>query len=190
MKAQQDMAYWAMILTMISAAGIIISAIAVWAVFLSLSQTRTAISDTKKIGQAQVRAYLSFTLEKSKGDMTIGFDNPEGATVEFTIVNSGLSPARTVRYLAAINIMEHPIGHNNDLVWASEGQILPGGSMHQGQEWGCSASGTKVFDTQTVADAFAPNSETRIYLFGVIEYTDVFDKPQKTRFCYYLDPHE
>ena len=190
LKAQQDMAYWAMILTIISAVGIGISAVAVWVVILSLRQTRTAISDTREIGEAQVRAYLSFVMEKIDGDITIGFDNPEGVSVEFNIVNSGLSPARNVRYLAAISIREHPIAHNNDLVCAADGQILPNGNLHQGQEWGCNATGTELFDKKDVAEAFSPNSKTRIHIFGIIEYTDVFNELRKTRFCYYLAPHE
>jgi hypothetical protein len=59
LRAQQDMAYWAMALFFLSVVSAIIGFVGLVALFISLKQTRQAISLDKEVGHAQVRAYLS-----------------------------------------------------------------------------------------------------------------------------------
>jgi len=87
--AQQDMARWAFALLLVSATGTCVSIVGLFALFVSLSQTRTAIQDNRAIGEAQVRAYLGVD------DVTVKIETGNPAVqVHFCVKNYGQSPAR------------------------------------------------------------------------------------------------
>jgi hypothetical protein len=73
LKAQQDMAEWAFATMLLTGFGAVISIFGLAGLFISLSQTRTAIRDTREIGEKQTVAYLccdsvEFGLGERKGD--------------------------------------------------------------------------------------------------------------------------
>jgi hypothetical protein len=103
LKAQQDMAEWAYGLLWVSIPGLLISAAGLWGLLWSLQQTRTAIKDNRKIGEAQTVAYpsidsLSFELGERKGD-------PYRPTIRTRWKNAGNTPAFDfgIRYLLAVS---------------------------------------------------------------------------------------
>lgn len=59
LKAQKDMAFWAGWLLILTVFSILISLAGLYLLLDSLRQTRRSISDTREIGQAQVRAYIT-----------------------------------------------------------------------------------------------------------------------------------
>jgi hypothetical protein len=103
LKAQQEMAEWAYALLLLSIGGLVISGCGLIALFVSLSQTRTVIKDTREIGEAQVRAYLS-AIECEVSELKLSNVNGDmGVAVEILINNSGQSPAFDVRAIIRVN---------------------------------------------------------------------------------------
>jgi flagellar basal body-associated protein FliL len=95
LKAQQEMAVWAYSLLLLTIGGFVISVVGLAALFLSLAQTRTAIKDTREIGEAQVRAYVRITegtvkLVSAHPSATDQLISPE---IAIKIKNYGQSPA-------------------------------------------------------------------------------------------------
>lgn len=87
LQAQQEMAFWAFWMFSASVAGLVVSIAGLGLLLMSLMQTRTAIRDTREIGEAQVRAYLTVT----GGDFIVRSDG----TIEFRVQmrNVGTSPS-------------------------------------------------------------------------------------------------
>jgi len=109
LKAQQDMAYWALWLLIVSAVGLVVSVGGLWTLLHSLKQTRIAIRDTRELGEAQMRAYVSLVEDEKQSfmgprRMTAGIV-PE---VKFKFTNSGSTPAKNQRYVATLEVMDHP----------------------------------------------------------------------------------
>ncbi|MBQ0751546.1 MAG: hypothetical protein KBT70_15235 [Roseovarius sp.] len=181
--AQKDMAYWAQALFWLTSFGAVVSVVGVWAIFLSLKHTRIAISDTREIGEAQVRAYLS--LDASEGNTILRkFVAGEIPQVEFVTKNSGNSPALKHRYAAGIAIVEMDFPkHNTDLVdpvanGPEPNDVLPAGD----KVTGLAENGSVITEDQ-IKQIVLHEPSKKLVFFGVLFYEDVFKKPRKTRFC-------
>lgn len=104
LQAQQDMAFWAMWMFIASGGTILVTGVGVYLVWQTLEATREAVAaanrtadEAKRIGEAQVRAYLAFKsatirIQKYTPDR---FDIFLPA-VELTIENVGNSTARDI----------------------------------------------------------------------------------------------
>ncbi|MER8455863.1 hypothetical protein NKH24_06950 [Mesorhizobium sp. M1300] len=57
--AQQEMAEWGFAMLLVSAFSLVISVFGLVALFVSLDQTRTAVRDTREIGEAQTAGYVA-----------------------------------------------------------------------------------------------------------------------------------
>lgn len=98
LRAQRDMAQWAWLMMVASFAGVGITAVGIVFVAQTLVTTRAAVDaanrtadEAKRIGEAQVRAYMSIS------NVSIIFVSDNGKIVpgiEMKIGNSGNSPAR------------------------------------------------------------------------------------------------
>lgn len=103
--AQTEMALWALGMLVVSTLMMLVSALGVWWIRGTLTETRkavkaadNAVTVTREIGQAQIRAYLSVNsikaqyiiAQSSKGTTTIDW------AFEFKLRNSGQTPARNI----------------------------------------------------------------------------------------------
>lgn len=104
LQAQKYMAFWAQALFWLTCLTAIMSLVGVLLLIISLRQTRTAISDTRDIGEKQVRSYVGISPDIVGGsDFVV-----EGGIrfkVEFDAKNSGSSPALGYRYAAGLEIV-------------------------------------------------------------------------------------
>jgi hypothetical protein len=100
LRAQQDMAEWALAMVLVSALGVIVTLAATAYVALTLDATRAAViiaeqanKTAREIGEAQVRAYLT-PANPALGikDQAAGFDDLL-PVIKFQIKNTGNSPA-------------------------------------------------------------------------------------------------
>lgn len=113
LKAQTEMADWARVMAYVTSASVIVSAFGVGLIILTLRQNRrsmriglagvkrsgAAVRETKRIGEAQVRAYLSTDW------IDIGIDaTSHCVTVGASCSNSGNSPARNVELCIKISL--------------------------------------------------------------------------------------
>lgn len=186
LQAQNKMAYWAQALFWLSGVGAIFSFVGLWLLFRSLRHTRTAIADTREIGEAQVRAYLSIdTSQEIMSIQALGRD--QIPKVRFQIKNSGNSPALKFTYAAAVLLEPEGFPRNNSDILApyavgpEPSDVLPAGDYAHGE-----TSNTEAWTNEMVQSAVGPNPTKKIVLAGIANYTDVFHKPQKTRFCLQL----
>lgn len=108
--AQWTMALFAILATFVSGAAIY--------------YLRKTLMETRIIGQAQVRAYLAFNIERVEVSQ-IGFEQSSHSKVSFigSLVNTGQSPAFMVRTLVNVSIASNDYGR-----WVSvDGSDFPAG---------------------------------------------------------------
>lgn len=91
LKAQQDMAFWALGVFVVSAISLPVSIAGLTAIFISLRHTRESIVNDRAIGEAQVRAYLQILAAHIQIDETEQY-----IRLRLDMGNSGQSPARNV----------------------------------------------------------------------------------------------
>ena len=111
--------------------------------------------------------------------------NPEtGFRLEFRLVirNTGFSPARGVVFASEARIMPSPLPSDIDLTVPIE-QIQEGGAtINASQEFTMRSILDHVMNSDEVAGVTSQMTPL-IYIFGRIEYRDVFDERHYTHFC-------
>lgn len=99
---------------------------AVWLVYRTLLATRETLEDTRRIGEAQVRAYLSATDVSCKplGVSRHGYDV---VILEGVIENSGQSPSRSnkIRALVRVTNQVAPINEDDWGQWQDNANLIP-----------------------------------------------------------------
>lgn len=95
--AQRDMATYAFVMALTGGLALAITVAGVWYV-------RATLFETRRIGQSEVRAYLTIRDVRFK---IVGADKPI-AQIRFRYVNTGSSPARSIRIASAIAINRLP----------------------------------------------------------------------------------
>jgi hypothetical protein len=92
--AQRDAARWGLLSLALSGLGTLLSGGALVGLFASLAQTKRAISDTREIGEAQTRAYLSLKIKHLDVNVVSNEDGSNLAVViQVEVENSGSTPA-------------------------------------------------------------------------------------------------
>jgi hypothetical protein len=105
LEAQQEMAFWARWVVYVGFMGLPISMVGLAALVISLAQTRTAIRDTREIGEAQTRAYLHVR-SVQVGPQALEPGNTIWVRVECE--NTGNSPALNLEAVATIVFTKVP----------------------------------------------------------------------------------
>ncbi len=183
LQAQQDMAYWALLMFGASAAGLLVSVGGLILLLRSLRQTETAISTDREVGHAQVRAYL--TIDPGMPDAIKPGHMP---VVEIKIKNTGQSPAYFVKYIATIRVETHPLSPGNEwyIFPASEQTETVGMTLPSQGDFAARAEGAEALTAEDIQSAMN-GADKRIYLACIVYYKDVFREQRITRFCAYLD---
>lgn len=161
--AQQAMARFTKVMGWTAVVGVVLGAGSVVLIFLTLRATQDMARETTRIGEAQVRAYI--TIENVKVN-----PRPKQDKVFWelfaTIRNSGQSPARGIETFAYVNFSDGPKmagSHVQDLA--------------AGQE--CE---TKIITSSQEAH-FLPNSDTKVLFSATIgvRFRDVFNTTTEAR---------
>lgn len=176
--AQKEMAKFTRVMGYTAVVGLVLGAVSVVAIFLTLKATQDMARETSRIGEAQVRAYISFKPEyinigiPSDLFSENGWSNqPTEVTIIGELVNSGQSPARRVTCSFDIqavrpgDIFEADARKLNGRTQPSAGIIPAGESMKQ--------SFKNVFDVDWRALA---DREVLIYFVFGIRFEDAFGK--------------
>jgi hypothetical protein len=142
--------------------------------------TNELVKDTRHSAHKQLRAYVS--VKPIRGVTNFGSDLE--AETEVIIKNSGQTPALKLRHLGILFPRQFPLSKETDLnIRAPEtnGSII---TLHPGE----SEFGTKFkrkiepLQYQAIQAGIG-----KIYVFGKVDYEDVFGASHWTRFCYYFD---
>jgi hypothetical protein len=167
--------------------GVVATAISAWAVVLlrqTLLQTvaateaaQAAVSETRRIGEAQVRAYLA-NINVLVEDFSLG----SVPVYRVSVKNTGQSPARGVRISLAIRTGASPA----DRVRFRNLKYMKLVDVPAGE----SAPQEIIGNSPILAETYANIISGRacIVLGGVFRYRDVFGKRHFTVFRYALDP--
>lgn len=179
LQAQQDMAYWAAALFLLTAISTMIGIVGLALLFVSLRQTRQAISIDREVGHAQVRAYLSV--------VPTDFSGPRAGAVpeaRLNIVNKGQTPARKVRHLSMFEVLPHPLADSQGpLVAPHPTQFLPTLSIHPDGDERVDVRGESVLSEDDLK-LIIEGKTKRLYLAGMVIYDDVFERRHTTMFCF------
>lgn len=153
-----------------------LSAFGIVALIGTLIYTHISINDNRRIGQAQVRAYLEVIPKKP---YFFGEVIPDAS---FKIVNKGQSPAKNVRHIAALLIRNHPLESNRvDLIVAAPDQKIPASTIHSGGKYSAAAQRDSMM-TSAEWDAVRWGDK-RLYLAVHVFYDDVFGNGHVAKFC-------
>ncbi|HTN39988.1 MAG TPA: hypothetical protein VLZ84_02480 [Asticcacaulis sp.] len=174
LKAQRDMAWWAMWGFYLSLSSTIIGAVGLIFLWKSLNQTRIAISNDREVGDAQVRAYLSVSpIMIADG----------GFGTDFKIMNSGQSPAKNVKYVAAIFCDSNPTeSYSGDIIAPSgvetiTGNVIPPDDHIEGKAG--TADGKQL---EFSASAHTTGKPPFVRFVCHVFYKDVFNKDRITKY--------
>lgn len=180
LEAQQDMAFWAQAVFWLTAIGAAISAFGIYFVWLSLRQTRQAISTDREVGHAQVRAYLTIESETpiiSPGKVPLH---------EFQIKNTGQSPAYSVAYIAGFLVLPKPLPPGRrHLGSIAGGQEMPNMALGSNASMTVEGVGPDLLSHQEYSDVVA--GRQGLYFFARVFYKDVFQQEHETSLVGVLD---
>jgi hypothetical protein len=107
--AQQDTARWTMLMLAVGMLTTMIGVVGLWFIRETLHATRATVDETRRIGEAQVRAYLSIK------SATISVDKSGLPWVQMVVVNTGQSPARKFCWTHHVRIH----ASDSDLSWSA-----------------------------------------------------------------------
>ena len=173
--AQEGAARWTKWSAWASVLQVIVSSLGLAALIWTLRQTelslkagREANTITEKIGKAQVRAYLSV------GVSTQSYDPGKGLTVDFTVTNSGQSPARKLQLRLRPHVMTkglpNPLGETLDPIGDLSSSVVPIISS--------------ILVSQTVLNGRFDDKMSYLGFEVEAEYWDVFNERQTDLFMF------
>lgn len=102
------------------------------------------------------------------------------------VKNTGQTPARNLKIISQTCILLHPPTADTDFSLVDPGD--PSVSVLGAGQTVSSASALKGSETfqEEFDEATAENGWLRVYTYGTVFYTDVFENPQWTNFCFYF----
>ncbi|MCJ9668521.1 MULTISPECIES: hypothetical protein [unclassified Neorhizobium] len=174
--AAESQAFWAGASFLITMISLVVSCLALWALFVSLKQTRTALEDTKNLGQRQARAYVE------ANDLQLSYDQGDLVVI---CKNSGETPSP----FFAVGVEARKVHKSNMYHVLSEiPQATPRKSwaaLGKGAEW--PAKVTPDTGSQSVREfgENAFNDDERLLVTGTIIYQDIFDRFFRTEFAFF-----
>ncbi|WP_321505302.1 hypothetical protein [Breoghania sp.] len=186
LEAQQEMARWTAIMGVVGIVSIPLSVLGLIALWLSLRQTRRAISTDREVGHAQVRAYVSLEpariTEISPGKVLSG---------KFEIKNTGQSPAHQMKYIARIFVENAGFSESEaDIVAAIPddrklGAFIPANGSMEGE------AESDILSEDDIKSAMK-TGDKKLFLVCIVTYFDVFGvergyPERKTRLCAFLE---
>lgn len=174
LRAQQEMARWAYVIALLTIGSLVISSGGLIALLISLNQTRTAIGNTREIGEAQTRAYLTCT----GAEYEVWSDH---IFITVLMENKGQSPASKVRLEATATLAKWKDNANPGDRSLEEHELQTISEDCEMIQAGVKGEGSVEYTRQEIGDQWHNLLHKSGLLVGVhcqITWTDVFDKPQ------------
>lgn len=156
---------------------VVLTGLGLIVLFISLTHTATVIADTRELGEAGARAYISIDIKTEYGKEILR----NGAIVQIEIQNDGNTPARNLNVQANIDVLKKlqkgmPVSFDYGENTKIENQLARGDSRRVSIE-------IRNIKEDLFVAAWRNNSHL-LYVFGKVSYEDVFRKPQFTEFCF------
>jgi hypothetical protein len=136
--------------------------------------TNKLVEGAEDTAKRQLRAYVSVTPTKLNG--------PANISHYFSMINHGQTPARDVMETGLMDVFPYPLPPNFPfpaLPGPRHGRLV----LHPDQtNYSGLAGAARTFTQQEIAHI--GTGQYRLYIYGLITYTDVFEKPHITKFCH------
>ena len=171
-------AQWAMALS-----GIVATAASVGALFY----LRHTLIETRRIGQAQIRAYLGIkSIRVIRNDDA--FPGKKGFWLNVEVANTGQSPARDVTLSFSLDNRLHASKPRQGIDHYNKRRFFLGAQLTHFEEVGVSlAVGEhKALFVDTGKNSDPPDQNTAVFLEGALAYTDCFDVRRSFEWSYYF----
>jgi hypothetical protein len=180
LEAEENIAKWGMWLVFVGGFEALITAAGVFLVWRTLraswaaaAAAEKAVTETRRIGEAQVRAYLSIQTVRVqfRNDWLPGEAFP---SVEIGASNSGQSPARyflwrpTIQYISGTERRQRGLG----MVWAE----APGASIPTNETYPSRVLIPDMGIVRFAATGISPSGDVLVRVRIEFSYTDVFDQ--------------
>jgi len=146
---------------------------------IRLKETIGVMHDT---GERQLRAYISIT-----PGLVIEQDDANNIRFEFQpwIKNTGQTPAYEVKYSARSVISTYPLPDDFTFPVVGTGVYTSSSVLGSGEQLFAVIAADSMYATAELAAIKAPGNR-RIWVYGTVEYTDVFEKKRSTKFCFFI----
>ena len=140
-----------------------------------------SVATLKDVTARQMRAYLVVDVNSGRyqeRNKNIRFE------VKPSLNNAGQTPAHKMTYWATAKIMPYPLPDNFDFPTPKNAALRP---MFLGPHQGV--------ELNAIVGDFIPDDEVvdvkagmtrRVYIWGIVTYTDIFDTKHSTKFCHSL----
>ncbi len=196
LKAQQDMASWALGMLITTVWLTFITLLGVLFVWRTLIATRQTVSATKEVGRDQSRAYV----HADSAELTWGGHMAQHPGVEITILNTGQTPAKWFSLVSKLEFVElDPLKHTliNKQMIVSEinfEKLDPTTWSALGAQKSLTVPGLRDDDYVAIKERYAISSKGRslddpalecgLQIFGYVEYETIFGEICRSEFCF------
>ena len=143
---------------------------------VSLKRTIRVMRDT---ADRQLRAYVA-----GIPNFMFAFSERSLPRAKFRLANSGVTPAHRLRHRTEIEILPNPVEAGMSLPTPS-GNLSDPMVLFPNTDFAGTKTRAKVFDASEISRI--RNGAASIYVYGEIEYFDIFEKRRTTSFCFRLD---
>lgn len=213
LKAQKDMADWARVMAYVTGASVVVSALGVGLIVLTLRQNKrslrialagvrrssAAIRETKRIGEAQARAYLSVIRADLELDRRPRI-HPQIDAIELylTFHNSGATPAINVSHYCRSEVVRYgDVSAFSSLEFVPEQEFITNipPNVDQRREITCFGLSRDLSDARngykSVTDQTPFEDYPVLLIEGVVFYDDVFGATYRSQFGFWFacEPH-
>ena len=176
--AQQEMADWAFVVSLTSAAGFCLSLVGLFLIYATLSKTSEAINVSEQNSRDETRAYV----HADRADLFLGSPDVKWPSVVVTVKNTGATPAKWFSVVSATRLI--PVDHV--VPRFSEFEISPIFKQWNALGGGLELSATLGVDVaKELRDAYMSDPSHFMFIVaGVVRYETFFREIFETEFMF------
>jgi len=143
--------------------------------------TRASVDKMQEIAERQLRAYVGV---ETGGGVNQDFEKRTFFELDPILTNSGQTPAYKLHHIARLAILPFPLpfAFNFPLPPVYDEHSL--GVIGAGKQYKIFALAERMYSQEEI-DELA-TLEKRLFIYGIVHYTDVFGWERTTKFCYYV----
>ena len=143
--------------------------------------TRASVAKMQEIGETQLRAYVGV---QAGSGTTQDFDTTTLFELDPILVNTGQTPATQLHHTGRIAILPFPLPASFDFPLAPLAEERSTGVIGAGQQYRMFVLAERMFTREELAELVT--GQKRLFVYGIVHYSDVFERDRTTKFCYYV----
>jgi len=144
--------------------------------------TENAVELSRQTAERQLRAYVHIVGK----DFLIQGDEHERFVNQFSVVNSGQTPAYKLKIDSVVQVLPRPLPENFAFAFIPEGKNRSMMMVGSGRSVGHDSLADAILSDDQLILIMRADSGVRLYSYGTVRYEDCFGHPRFTNFCYFL----